>query len=242
MVINKTITKQKKLFPSPQSPVPSPYSLLLFLSLLLASCSFDYGNQDGADKSQPDIVMENVEYVRIRSAEPQARLQAERLERFEERRIIELRNLSFEQFGNRGEDVNASGRAGSALMEIDSGDIHMDDGVRIDVDSEDVAIETVWLEWKDKERTLSAREGEEVNIYQENGTTFTGTGFHADAWRRTWEFAGGAGGTYISNDDDDEDDEGDAGEGASKEGASKEATDVDSEEVALNSDDEEAGV
>jgi hypothetical protein len=51
--------------------------------------------------------MENVEYVRVRSADPQARFQAERLERYEERRIIQLRNFSFEQFGNRGEDVNA---------------------------------------------------------------------------------------------------------------------------------------
>ena len=171
---------------------------------LLSSCSFDYGNQDGADKNQPDIIMENVEYVRVRSADPQARFQAERLERYEERGIIELRNFSFEQFGSRGEEVNAYGRAGSASVEIDSGDIRMDDGVRIDVDTEDLAIETKWLEWKDKERTLAAGEEEEVSIYQESGTAFTGTGFHADARRRTWEFAGNVSGTYIKDDDEEE--------------------------------------
>jgi LPS export ABC transporter protein LptC len=180
-----------------------PIFALLSCLLPLAACSFDYGTQ-GSDKSQPDIVMENVEYVRVRSADPQARFQAERLERYEERRIIELRNFSFEQFGNRGEDINAYGRAGSASIELDSLDMRLDNGVRIDVDSEDLAIETKWLEWKDEARTLTGGPENEVNIFQEKGTAFTGTGFHADARRRTWEFSGSVSGTYVQDDDDDD--------------------------------------
>jgi LPS export ABC transporter protein LptC len=179
---------------------PIFYALLL---CLLFSCSFDYGTQE-ADKDQPDIVMENVEYVRVRSADPQARFQAERLERYEERRIIELRNFSFEQFGNHGEEVNASGRAGSASIEMDTMDMRLDNDVRIDVDSEDLAIETKWLEWKDEARTLTGGPENEVNIYQEKGTAFTGIGFHADARRRTWEFYGNVKGSYVHEDDDDE--------------------------------------
>jgi len=174
---------------------------LLVFSLLFASCSFDYSDQTGSNKDQPDIIMENVEYVRIRSADPQARLLAERVERYEERRIMELRNFSFEQFGNHGENVNAYGRAGSASFEIDSGNIRMDHGVRIDVDSENLAIETLRLDWKDKERTLAGGDMDEVNIYQENGTAFAGIGFHADARQRTWEFTGNVSGTYIHDDD-----------------------------------------
>jgi len=194
--------------------------------ILLASCSFDYSDQTGSNKDQPDIVMENVDYVRIRSADPQARLQAERVERYEERRVMELRNFFFEQFGNHGEEVNAYGRAGSASFEIDSGDIHMDNGVRIDVDSEDLAIETVRLEWKDKDRILTGGDREEVNIYQENGTAFTGIGFHADARWRTWEFTGDVGGTYIYDDDDEDN-------------AEEIAADIDTEEEAANPDDAE---
>ena len=80
----------------------------------------------------------------------------------------------------------------------------MDDGVRIDVESEEIAIETVWLEWKDKERTLSGGEENEVSIYQEDGTAFTGLGFHADARRRTWEFNGSVSGSYYQDDDEPE--------------------------------------
>jgi LPS export ABC transporter protein LptC len=182
------------------------FSLFSFL-FSFASCSFDYGNQDSSGKDQPDIVMENVEYMRIRSYDPQARFQAERAERYEERRIMELRNFSFEQFGNGGEDVNAAGRAGSASIEIDSMDIRIDDDVRIDVDSEDIAIETKWLEWKDKDHTLFGGDEEEVNVYQENGTAFAGIGFRADARRRTWEFLGAVHGTYVHDNDEENESE-----------------------------------
>jgi LPS export ABC transporter protein LptC len=181
--------------------LPTPYSLLPFL-LLLASCSFNYGNEEG-DKSLPDIVMENVEYVRMRDADPQARFQAERAERYEERRIMELVNFSFEQFGSQVEEVNASGRAGSGTVEIDSGDIRLDNMVRLEVESEDIAIETLWLEWKDTDRLLFGGDEEEVVIQQENGTTFSGIGFHADAGRRTWEFSGNVEGTFIQDDDEE---------------------------------------
>jgi LPS export ABC transporter protein LptC len=184
---------------------PFLFSLFSFLfSLFSVNCSFDYGNTGGGDKNLPDIVMDNVEYVRMRSLDPQARLQAERVERYEERGIMELRNFSFEQFGNHGEDVNAYGRAGSASFEIDSGDIRMEDGVRIDVDSEEIAIETSRLEWKDKDRTLSGGAAEEVHIYQENGTSFAGIGFQANARLRTWSFTDTVSGTYIYEDEEEE--------------------------------------
>jgi LPS export ABC transporter protein LptC len=177
---------------------------LFFLLLLLASCTFDYGQQEAANADQPDIVMEDVEYVRVRSSDPLARFKAERAERYEERQIMKLRNFSFEQFGNHGEDVNAYGRAGSATAEIDTGNISLEDGVRLEVESEDIAIETQQLEWRDKERLLLGGEGGAVNILQESGTSFNGIGFRADARLRTWEFSGGVRGTYIYEDKEEE--------------------------------------
>lgn len=178
--------------------------VLYFVLCLFVSCTFDYGQQDTAEADQPDIVMENVEYVRVRSADPIARFKAERAERYEQRQIMKLRNFSFEQFGNHGEDVNAYGRAGSATAEIDTGNISLSDGVRIEVESEDIVIETNGLEWKDKERLLLGGEENEVHIVQSSGTRFTGVGFQADARRRTWGFAGGVSGTYIHEDEEAE--------------------------------------
>ena len=191
--------------PKPKK-APIAHCSLLIAHLLLFACSFDYDSTGGADKNQPDIIMDNVEYVRVRSLDPQARLQAEQVERYEERRIMELMNFSFEQFGARAK-VNAYGRAGRASFEIDSGDILMKDGVLIEVDSENISIETARLEWKDKERTLSAGPADEVHVYRENGTSFTGIGFQSNARSRTWSFSDTVSGTYIYNDDDDGDTE-----------------------------------
>jgi LPS export ABC transporter protein LptC len=190
--------------------------LAFFISCIMVlyfiSCSFDYGDQESTDGDLPDIIMENVDYVRVRSADLQARFQAERAERYESRRIMVLSNFAFEQFGNRGDDVNANGRAGRASVEIDTGDIRLDNGVHIEVDSEDISIETNWLEWKDQPRTLTSGAENEVSVYQENGTAFTGIGFSADARWRTWEFSGNVSGTYIYEDDEEEND-GDGGSG-----------------------------
>ena len=177
---------------------------LLTALCYLSSCSFDYGSEDSSDDDMPDIVMDNVEYVRVRGSDPQARLQAERVERFENRRIMELQNFSFEQFGSRGEEVNAFGRAGRATFETDTGDILMRNGVRIEVESEDFIIETTWLQWMDWARTLAGGREEEVRIFQENGTVFNGIGFYADARNRTWEFIGSVSGTYIFEDDEED--------------------------------------
>jgi len=169
--------------------------------VLLVACSFDYGDRTGGgDRDLPDIIMENVEYVRVRSADIQARFLAERAERFEDRQVMELRNFSFEQF-EQG-DVNAFGRAGSAFVELDSLDIFMSDGVRLEVESEEIAIETRLLQWRDTTRILLGGDEDEVHISRDDGTAFAGLGFRADARQRTWEFSGAVVGTYVHEDDE----------------------------------------
>jgi LPS export ABC transporter protein LptC len=181
--------------------------ILFFLIIFLASCSFVYPDQEGLDSNQPDIVMENVEYTRVRSGDPIARFMAEQAMRFEERKIMELKSFSFEQFEKKGMEINAYGMAGSAEFMIDSGDVRMNDGVKVEVDSEDITIETKQLEWRDKEHTLYGGNSDPVTIFRANGTKFTGIGFFADARLRTWMFSGEVSGSYIHDDDEDEEDE-----------------------------------
>ncbi|MDR1058455.1 MAG: LPS export ABC transporter periplasmic protein LptC [Treponema sp.] len=192
---------------------------LILALLLLSSCSFDYGDMGENREEQPDIVMKDVEYVRVRGGEPQVRFRAEGAERYENQQTMELRNFSFEQFNPKGTDVSAIGRAGSAHVELDSGNIHMDQGVRIDVESEDITIETREIRWRDKERILAAGEGEQVEILRPDGTNFLGRGFSADVRNRTWIFSGGIEGTYVHEDEEEETPEPEAEEEAGTSGA-----------------------
>ncbi|MCL2440208.1 MAG: LPS export ABC transporter periplasmic protein LptC [Treponema sp.] len=181
--------------------------LILLILIVAASCSFDYGDLEPSERTLPDLIMENVEYVRVRSSDPIAKFKAERAERYEKQGLMKLEKFSFEQYGERGEEINASGKAGLASINIESGDIFMEDGVRLEVESEEIIIETVQLDWQDSEHILSSGDDIEVNILQENGTNFTGIGLRIDARRREWEFSGAVFGTYIFEDDDDEEDD-----------------------------------
>jgi LPS export ABC transporter protein LptC len=181
---------------------------LCLCCFLAAACSFDYGGGSGEDLGLPDLVMDDVEYVRVRDGEPQVRFRAERAERYEERQLMELRNFSFEQFTDHGETVDSTGRASSARVELDSGNIGISGGVSLSVESENITIETESIAWEDQERQLSAGAEDMVRIFREDGTSFQGLGFRANTRNRVWEFSGPIGGVYVH---EDKEDEGDAG-------------------------------
>ena len=182
--------------------------MMIFLLLVFfgTSCSFDYGSSGNEDEAQADIVMREVEYVRVRGGDPVVRFQAEQAERYEKRQTMELRNFSFEQFENSGEEVNAQGRAGAASVELESGNINLNNGVRIEIESEDIIIETGNLSWFDKEKELLGGENAEVRIFRDDGTNFSGKGFSANARSRTWEFSSGVEGSYTHEDEEEEED------------------------------------
>jgi LPS export ABC transporter protein LptC len=183
------------------------YGMICILFLITLSCTFDYGETESSERELPDLVMVNVEYIRVRSADPIARVQAERAERYDKQGVMKLQNFTFEQYGDKGHEVNTMGSAGNASVDINSGDILMTNGVRLEVESEDIIIETSQLEWKDEPHILSTGAEDEVNIYRENGTHFIGIGLTADARRRSFEFSNDVNGTYIQEDDEDEDEE-----------------------------------
>jgi LPS export ABC transporter protein LptC len=172
--------------------------------MLSGACTFDYGEETSANENLPDIVMGNVEYVRVRDGDPVVRFKAQLAERYESRQTMELQNFSFEQFYAHGEAVNATGQAGSALVQLDSGNLQLEKNILLAVDSEDITIETDNLSWQDEQRILAGSETDTVDIQRSDGTLFSGTGFTADARSRTWTFSGSVEGIFVDEDEEDE--------------------------------------
>jgi LPS export ABC transporter protein LptC len=183
------------------------FSCVLYAFLSIA-CSFDYG-AEGSERSRPDIVMENIEYTRVRGGDILARFHGEHAERWEDNQIMLITNFTFEQMEDKGATVNVEGSAGAAEVQLESGDITLFAGVIIKIESEDVIIHINRVDWKDKEKTLTGGAGERVDIQRSDGTNFTGMGVFADIRSRTWSFSGEVEGTYVEEDDeeDEEDDE-----------------------------------
>jgi LPS export ABC transporter protein LptC len=170
-------------------------------------CTFDYGDGASENDDQADIVMGNVEYVRMRDGDPVVRFRAQQAERYETRQTMELQNFSFEQFYGHGGEINATGSAGSGLVDLDSGNIQLERSIIISVDSEDITIETDSLSWEDEKRILAGSDGQTVDIQRSDGTVFSGRGFSADTRSRTWAFTGSVEGSYVDTEPEDEDED-----------------------------------
>ncbi len=181
--------------------MPKPAGAALLLTALLpfwTACSFEYGaGETAADGEQPDIVMTDLEYVRVRNGEAVLRFQADSAERFEKAETMRVTELQFEQFGADGGEPDATGSAGSAEIDLATGDVRLRDGVRIAVPAEDMTLQTEALRWQDEPRYLAGGAGEPVLIERSDGTTIRGTGFSADARARTWQFSAGVSGVYV---------------------------------------------
>ena len=178
--------------------------IAVLFAALFTACTFDYGATDGLEDSRPDIVMENIEYVRIRGGDPLARFQAEFAERWENDQTMTLRDFSFEQMEDRGETVNVEGSARAARIFLHSGDIILSGGVIVNIESEDITISTSELEWRDDEKRLIGASEAEVEILRSDGTNFTGRGLSADIRSRTWTFSGEVSGSFVEEDEEEE--------------------------------------
>jgi LPS export ABC transporter protein LptC len=176
-----------------------PGLLPLFAVCMLSACSFDYGNTADDKDGRPDMRMTDLEYVRVRGGEPVVRIRAESAERYENKQIMKLDRFSFEYFTG-GDTVSTSGWAGRASVELNTGDVRLNEGVRVFVESEDITIETDDLSWEDGEKRISG--GTAVHISRSGGTRFSGRGFSADARSRTWVFEDGVEGSYVHTDEE----------------------------------------
>lgn len=172
-------------------------------AVLAVACSFNYGTLDETEAvERPGLIMNDVEYVRVRDGEPIVRVQAEQVERYERSQTMKIRNFRFEQYGRDGEKAEAVGQAGAASVELESGDTKLSDGVEIVIESEDLVIETNSLSWRDADRLLVGESDEKVLLKRKDGAVLSGQGFMSDARRHSWEFSGPVSGTYIDDKDD----------------------------------------
>ena len=178
---------------------------ILLCSLAIMACSFAYDTYQPND-DEPNMVMENAEYVRIKNGSPEIRVQAEEIRQYEAKHTMELDIFTFEQYNpapvGQAEipGINARGKAGLAQMETDTNNFYMRGGVSLEVVSEDFSLETEEVSWQNEEKTLKAPGS--VSLNRSNGTTIQGKGFLADVRGRSWEFESAVEGSIIEDDDD----------------------------------------
>ena len=169
--------------------------------VLSGACSFDYGalSEESLD-ALPDLVMNEVEYVRVRDGEAVVRLQARSVERYERARRMVVISPRFEQYSDGGAE-GAFGSSATAVVYLETGDVDMAGGVSLSIPEEDLVIETEKLSWRDEDRMLRGAADGQVLVKKTDGSYISGGGFVADARSKSWELTGSVSGIFVEEDE-----------------------------------------
>ncbi|MDR0404036.1 MAG: LPS export ABC transporter periplasmic protein LptC [Treponema sp.] len=187
---------------------PSVSAWIAVLFILPAACSFDYDAAAEDSENIPDVIMKDVEYVRMENALPQVRIRSKEARRYETKHTMEIDSFSFEQYNPEAPEagvipnINVRGSGGSANIETDTRNLTMGGGVSIEVESEDISLQTESLSWENAGRVFVAPG--EVVVTRSDGTRLSGRNLSADTRRRGWRFEEAVSGDIAEEDEDAE--------------------------------------
>jgi len=182
-----------------------PAIILIVVFFVFAGCSFDY--EEGAlaedlSETVPETVLIEFVQVRTTSGKPDFRVYADRAEIYGKKKETVLEDVLYQDFDKSGAVVT-EGFADRILYFTESEDAELEGNLRFYNADEEVKLEAEYLYWKDDEKFLNTRPDELVVLTKENGTVVTGRGFSAQGRSKTIDFAGGVGGTWVEDEEDE---------------------------------------
>lgn len=170
--------------------------ILVFCIMAVLSCSFDYSSMEEAENNRPDLVMQDVDYVRVTDGSIAFHMQADKLDHFENNHLFQVQNIRFEQFPKGVTEPDTVGSAGFAQFWTTTQDAVFTEGVRIVIPSEDLSVEAKSLQWHNSQKRLLGSQEDQVLLKKSDGSMLVGKGFSADGRSKSWQFTGPVSGIY----------------------------------------------
>jgi len=171
-------------------------TLVLILSGILASCTFDY--TDGQLESRRTAETPQLELLNVRMVverDNRLELSADRIAIYRERRTQEFQGISFREFDATGA-VRLEGYADGGVMDIDTEDVELLGEVRLVSTVEGAEMESAFLSWDNADRVLRGATDQEVRIRRNDGSWVEGRGLRVDGRRNQVEFMEGFRGEF----------------------------------------------
>lgn len=173
---------------------------MALVTAIAGGCTLDYGAlEEESSTNTPDLVMTDVEYVRVQDGKPVIRLQAESISRYDQAKRMDVDQPRFSQFDADGAE-GARGGASSASINTETGDVSLKGAVVLSIPEEDVDLETDRLDWQDANRILAGDAKSPLMVKRKDGSYLTGSGFRVDSRSKQWSFSERASGTYVDED------------------------------------------
>jgi len=170
---------------------------------LLAGCSLDYGDGLAEDLSEsvPDTVVYGFSHTVIERGVPSFRIEAERAESYQAKRLMVLSGVRFSEYGRDGVELLSEGGAERAVFHTDTESAELSGSVRFYYAPDGLSVESGYLEWDGEARRLSSRADTVTTLRDDDGSGLSGSGFTADAASRSFEFGNRADGRFVAADD-----------------------------------------
>jgi hypothetical protein len=175
----------------------------------MAGCSINYNEGQIAEELEetlPNIRMVNLRHRVATKDRLIIDMTVARSESFEAAKKIVLFGINFHEYGHSGE-VTAEGKADMVVYHTDTKDAEIEGNIDIVSHKEKGGIKTQHLYWNDAQRFLSGSPDELTEIFDEDGSRFSGRRFEADIKRLIISFLEAVDGDFVTTDDGETGDE-----------------------------------
>ncbi len=177
----------------------------LAAALLAASCSFDYGKENGLTAEQiPVMSFQGLKQTGIKDGRKQYVMQSGGAEVYSIKKQTRLKNFQFEEYDSQG-TVASSGHADEAVISTATNDAEIHGQLKAYDSGRGVTLETGagGLTWANEDRILKTTQGTSVKLTKEDGSEIDGQGLVLDLGSNRLELQQGIQGTWTPENKDD---------------------------------------
>lgn len=177
------------------------FAIVAIAWCLLLSCSLDYGTglANELGEGVPDTVVTDFSHTVVENGSPRFRIEATRAESYQSLSMMKLEGVRFTEYVADGSGaLAAQGRADSAIFHTDTESAELSGAVSFKSVHEGVTVTSGYLKWDGQSKVLESRAETVTELRKDDGSGLSGSGFSADAARRSFVFRNGAAGRYVA--------------------------------------------
>ncbi len=172
---------------------------ILLVSFFILSCSIDYGDTTLPDKmleDTPDNILRSFLYTESSGGHKTFSIYAAKAEIYNTREQTVLEDVVFRQFDSNGSLIT-EGRADKGVIFTENDNAEMSGNLRIYSSVQEAELDTSYLYWNNKDKTLTGKQDKSITIRRDSGTVITGKDFSADMRTKTYSLGRGVHGEYV---------------------------------------------
>lgn len=178
------------------------FESLIFVTLLLSSCSLKYGEEVAYDDVNPQFVFGKTEFTRYENHEKKANVSAEKIEKYKKSDSVYAQNVRFVTYDSFGKG-DSEGECGLLFADNSNGLYELYDSIRLFSQNYNASFYAKSLKFNSKNEQLVSGRGETVRI-EKKDTVIYGSGFSASGVTGNYSFTGTVSGELSSESDSNE--------------------------------------